>query len=124
MAPLTPEELKEKAARAQETRIANAIKKTPDRYILLMNQIIQRKLRLPARMIAVRSVMTVICKRMKIDSSELPWHVKEALHVLIARTLEREGGKLSEFTTTRRTRDCDEGSCVRRIYKFPPLQER
>ena len=122
--PLSPKAMKEKVARSQETRVRNAIASIPDRYVLILQRIIAHKLSLPAQLISVRSVIVALCKQIKIDKSDIPWHMKEGLHRLISRRLEDAGGKLSDFNGWRASTDIDEKAHARRIYRFPPLKER
>ena len=122
--PLTPEAMKEKMARGMTTRFRNAVQNVPDRYFLVINEIISHKLTLSAQLVSVRGVMTAFRRRAKLLKGDMEWPLKEALYHIISNKLEENGGVLTDFTGHRMSKDIKDSSHMIRVYKFPPLKER
>ena len=115
---------KEERLLSFNTRVDMAVLNLPDCFYDRVREMIERKIRLPACLIQVRSIAKLALRQCKIKRETMP-QLREAAYHVVAQMLEEYGGVMSEFTSHRHS-----GSRIfdyppyRRVYKFPPLKER
>jgi hypothetical protein len=113
---------KEEIKKAFDARIEKAVDSLPPRFFDRVHEIVRHKLTLPARLIQVRPIGKRVMR--ECDMKKVP-QVYEAVYKVVAEVLETYGGVLSEFESHRHSGSrVYDNPAYRRIYRFPPLEER
>lgn len=116
------------------TKIIKARRKNasiPPGYKQKVQQLVERRLKNPARLIGVRRMCHAAWRELGHDLSDVNTTLLDATYSMVCDIFEMYGGVLSDFTghdrtmgTARRKGSKSEWGNACKIYRFPPLKER